>query len=118
MFGDASQPGILKQAGIARARHLVVTLPHSVNRAPLIAIARELAPACRIVVRARYLREYADLIHFGANAACFEEAEAAAALTEVVLADMGLERAEASAEGDRVRQEALGRFELETNARG
>ncbi len=116
LFGDASQPGILQQAGLARAKHLVVTLPHSVNRAPLIAAARELAPQCRIVVRARYLREYGELIHFGADAACFEEAEAAAALTEVVLADLGLERSAASAEGDRVRQEALGRFELETNA--
>jgi CPA2 family monovalent cation:H+ antiporter-2 len=115
LFGDASQPGLLEQAGIARARHLIVTLPHSVNRAPLIAAARELSPRCRIVVRARYLREYADLIHVGANAACFEEAEAAAALTEVVLADLGLPRGAASAEGDRVRQEALERFELETN---
>ena len=34
LFGDASQPGILKQAGIARAQHLIVTLPHSVNRTP------------------------------------------------------------------------------------
>jgi CPA2 family monovalent cation:H+ antiporter-2 len=116
LFGDASQPGLLEQAGIARARHLVVTLPHSVNRAPLIATARELAPACRIVVRARYLRESADLVHFGANAACFEEAEAAAALTELVLLELGLGREAASAEGDRVRQEAVGRFALETNA--
>jgi CPA2 family monovalent cation:H+ antiporter-2 len=116
LFGDASQPGLLRQAGLARASHLVVTLPHSVNRAPLIAAAREISPRCRIVVRARYLREYADLVHVGANAACFEEAEAAAALTEVVLADLGLPREAASAEGDRVRQEALGPFELETNA--
>jgi monovalent cation:H+ antiporter-2, CPA2 family len=116
LFGDASQPGILEQAGIARARHLVITLPHSVNRAPLITTARELSPRCRIVVRARYLREYDDLIHVGANAACFEEAEAAAALTELVLVDLGLDRPAASAEADRVRQDALGLFELETNA--
>ena len=34
IYGDASQGEILKQAGIARASHLVVTLPHSVNRTP------------------------------------------------------------------------------------
>jgi len=96
----------------------VVTLPHSVNRAPLIAAARELSPGCRIVVRARYLREYAELIHVGANAACFEEAEAAAALTELVLVDLGLDRSAAAPEGDRVRRDALGGFELETNLPG
>jgi len=116
LFGDASQPGLLQQAGVARASHLVITLPHSVNRAPLIAAARVLSPRCRIVVRARYLREHADLVQVGANVACFEEAEAAARLTELVMADLGLERAAASAEGDRVRQEALGQLELESNA--
>ena len=65
IFGDASQPGILEQAGLARASHLVVTLPHSVNRTPMIAAARQLNPTCRILVRARYLRERDELEQVG-----------------------------------------------------
>jgi CPA2 family monovalent cation:H+ antiporter-2 len=89
LFGDASLPDILKQAGVDRASHLIVTLPHSLNRVPLIMAARELNPALRILVRARYLRERRELEQAGASAARFEEAEAAVALADLVLGDLG-----------------------------
>jgi hypothetical protein len=73
---------------VAQADYLVITLPHSVNRAPLIAAARHLNPNGRIFVRARYLRERAELEQVGATGACFEEAEAAVALTQKVLGDL------------------------------
>lgn len=103
LYGDASQGELLKQAGVASARYLVVTLPHSVNRAPLIAAARHLNPACRIFVRARYLREREDLVQAGATAACFEEAEAAVALTERLLLDLGVGEAAIERERARIR---------------
>jgi CPA2 family monovalent cation:H+ antiporter-2 len=106
LYGDASHAEILKQAGIPRASHLVVTLPHSVNRAPLVAAARQLSPACRILVRARYLREGRDLLQAGADVACFEEVEAAVVLTARVLADLGADAAAIARETDRVREEA------------
>ena len=34
IFGDASREAILEQAGVRRASHLVVALPHSADRAP------------------------------------------------------------------------------------
>jgi CPA2 family monovalent cation:H+ antiporter-2 len=105
LYGDATHPDILRQAGIARATHLVVTLPHSVNRAPLIAAAREANPACRILVRARYLRERAELEQAGADGACFEEAEAAGALAERVLRDLGRDEDQARAAGEKIRRE-------------
>jgi len=108
VYGDASAPEVLRQAGAARARYLVVTLPHSVNRAPMVAAARQLNPGCRIFVRARYLRERAELEQVGADAACFEEAEAAVALTARVLADLGLAPAEIATHTDRVRRETMG----------
>ena len=108
LYGDASQGEILKQAGIARASHLVLTLPHSVNRAPMVATARQLNPDCRIFVRARYLREREDLEQAGADAACFEEAEAAIALTALVLADLGVDAAEIARQTDRVRRNTTG----------
>ncbi len=107
LYGDASQLEILKEAGIARAGHLIVTLPHSVNRTPLVAAARQLSPRCRILVRARYLREREELRQVGADAACFEEVEAAVALTERVLTDLGKDPATIAREGERVRQETV-----------
>lgn len=92
IFGDASHETILEQAGIREASHLVLTLPHSTERSAVVAAARRLNRNVRILVRARYLREREDLEHAGANAAVFEEAEAAVALARLVLADTGLHR--------------------------
>jgi monovalent cation:H+ antiporter-2, CPA2 family len=107
IYGDASRSEILKEAGVARASHLVVTLPHSVNRTPLVAAARQLSPRCRILVRARYLQERDELRQVGADAACFEEVEAAVALTARVLADLGKDPATIARETDRVRSETI-----------
>ncbi|MEO8500181.1 MAG: cation:proton antiporter [Vicinamibacteria bacterium] len=108
IFGDAAHDMILRAAGIARATHLILTLPHSVNRVPLMTAAREINPKCRVFVRARYLREREELIQGGAYAACFEEAEAAVALTRGVLADIGMDAATLEREVERVRAETTG----------
>ena len=105
LYGDASHTDVLKKAGIARAAYLLVTLPHSVNRGPLIAAARNLNPACRIIVRARYLRERAELDQAGATAACFEEIEAAVALTERLLRDLGTDDVAVERERERIRRQ-------------
>jgi len=95
IFGDASHESILEQAGAKRASYVILTLPHSSDRAAIVMAARSLNPSARILVRARYLREREDLEQAGANAAVFEEAEAAVALARLVLADTGLHRAAA-----------------------
>ena len=92
IFGDASRETILEQAGIDKASHLIVTLPHSSDRAVVVSAARNLNPKLRILVRARYLAERTNLEHAGATAAVFEEAEAAVALARLVLADTGARR--------------------------
>src|SRR6185436_3020384 len=108
IFGDASHSDILRQAGAQRASHLIVTLPHSVNRMPMIAAARQLNPDCRIFVRARYLRERDDLEQVGTSAVCFEEVEAAAALTSLVLTDLGAQPARIEEHARRARDQAMG----------
>ena len=108
IFGDAGHDLILKAAGISRATQLIVALPHLVNRIPLMTAARQLNSRCKIFVRARYIRERDELVQEGAYAACFEEAEAAVALTQGVLADLGIEPAKIAAEIDRVRAETTG----------
>jgi CPA2 family monovalent cation:H+ antiporter-2 len=105
LFGDASHSDVLKQAGLQRASHLLVTLPHSVNRGPLVAAARNLNPACRIFVRARYLRERGELEQAGATGACFEEVEAAVALTEQLLRDLGRDEGTVARESERIRKQ-------------
>lgn len=108
VYGDATNATILKAAGIARASQLIITLPHSVNRVPLVTAARQLNPECRVFVRARYLKEREELVQVGAYAACFEEAEAAVALTAGVLTDMGIDAVTVAKEVERVRAETTG----------
>ena len=105
LFGDASQASILKQAGIDHASHLVITLPHSVNRGPLIAAARQLNATLKIFVRARYLRERRELEQAGATAVCFEEEEAVVALARAVLRDVGVEGPAIERESERIREQ-------------
>lgn len=99
IYGDAYNIEVLADA-LPRATHLIITLPHSMNRNPLIAAARLINPTMKVFVRAHYIAERADLVQVGATDACYEEAEAAAALAGLVLADLG-------AEPDTVRREIL-----------
>ena len=46
LYGDAGQPDILRDAGIVGASYLVVTLPASRNRGPMITAARQPNPTC------------------------------------------------------------------------
>lgn len=92
IYGDASRAEVLDQAGIRRAVHLVVTLPHSASRAPLVSAARELNPDVHITVRARYLGEREVLATAGANTVVFEEGEAGIALARQVMEHRGLDR--------------------------
>jgi CPA2 family monovalent cation:H+ antiporter-2 len=92
IFGDGTRDAVLQQAGVEQASHLVITLPQSSNAATIIAVARGLNPALRVLVRARYLKERRQLEAAGATAAVFEEGEAAVALARLVLADFGASR--------------------------
>lgn len=92
IFGDASREAVLEQAGVARATHLVLTLPQASDSAAIVSTARNLNSNLRILVRARYLGERDTLDQVGATAAVFEEGEAAVALARLVLSDTGASR--------------------------
>lgn len=93
IYGDATRNEILETAGVKRAVHLVVTLPHSANRGPLVMAARELNPSIEVTVRARYLREREELEHAGATTMVFEEGEAGLAMARHVMRRRGLDDA-------------------------
>ncbi|XVJ61057.1 MAG: sodium:proton exchanger [Tepidisphaera sp.] len=91
IFGDAARHEILEQAGIHKAKHLIVTLPHAEGRVPLVMAARELNPSIEITVRARYLAEREVLENAGAAGIVYEEGEAGVALARYVLERRGIE---------------------------
>jgi CPA2 family monovalent cation:H+ antiporter-2 len=104
IFGDAFNIEVMHQA-LPRATHLIITLPHSANRNPLIAAAKLINPEIRIFVRARYLAEREDLLQVGADTVIYEEAEAAVALTRQLLSDRGADDATVRRETTRIRQD-------------
>jgi CPA2 family monovalent cation:H+ antiporter-2 len=103
IFGDAFNIEVMHQA-LPRATHLIITLPHSANRNPLIAAAKLINPEIKIFVRARYLAERPDLEQVGADAAVYEETEAAVALARLLLSDRGADHATVRHETTRIRQ--------------
>jgi len=106
IYGDAYNIEVMHQA-LGRATHLVITLPHSANRNPVIAAAKLINPAMKVFVRARYLREREELEQAGADAVCYEEAEAAVALSRLVLFDQGADTENIRWETTRIRQEFM-----------
>lgn len=104
IYGDASRRDILESAGIRSARVLLVTLPDLASRAPVITTARALNPKIKILVRARYLAERRELERLGADAVCYEEAEAAVGLAELLLEEVGADQARIRAEAEKIRR--------------
>ena len=103
LYGDAFNVEVMHQA-LARATHLVITLPHSANRNPLIVAAKLINPDIKVFVRARYVAEREELTQAGADVAVFEEAEAAVALARQVLFDRGADPETVRREATRIRQ--------------
>lgn len=93
VFGDAALPEILDQAGVRRAVHLVVTLPHSSSRGGIVLSAKQLNHSIEITVRARYLAERETLRAAGVTNIVYEEGEAGIALARQVMERRGLDRA-------------------------
>lgn len=105
VFGDASREEVLLSAGIVQAKYLIVTLPHSLNREPMIVMAKNLQPEIVVLARGRYLRERQGLLQSGADDICIEETEAAIALARMTLRHMGTDKEGIQAEVATLRQE-------------
>jgi CPA2 family monovalent cation:H+ antiporter-2 len=106
LYGDAFNIEVMHQA-LPRATHLIIALPHSANRNPLIAAAKLINPGIKVFVRARYIAEREELTQAGADAAVYEEAEAAVALARLVLFDQGVDKDAVRHETTRIRQEFM-----------
>lgn len=88
-FGDASREDVLRAAGLAGAKALVLTALDPVATRQTVAMARRVNPGVRIFVRTRFVKELAELRHLGADAVVPEELEASIALATRVMRSFG-----------------------------
>ena len=88
LYGDATRRDLLEQAGLRKAKSLIITVPDPEVRIGVIRAARELNSELRIITRARYLAEHDSLREAGAATVCCDEAGAATGLTRALLGDL------------------------------
>ncbi len=89
-YGNASRLDVLKAAGAAQARLLVVALDNVANADSLVAIAHEHFPRLPIHVRARDRQHCNTLRKYGASSTVSETLESSLRLGEQVLTDSGI----------------------------
>jgi CPA2 family monovalent cation:H+ antiporter-2 len=94
LYGDATRRDVLDQAGLRKARSLIITVPDPAVRMGVIRSAREVNADIKIITRARYLAEHDSLREAGAAVVCCDEAGAATGLTRALLGELGRPQAE------------------------
>jgi CPA2 family monovalent cation:H+ antiporter-2 len=85
VFGDGTRREPLEHVGVERARALILAISSPADERRGVAVARELNPSLRIVVRTRYVREIDELMRLGATSVVVEEYEATLELFAHVL---------------------------------
>lgn len=73
VFGDATQPTILRMADIQDAKILVITIPDIETTTSIIAIAHQISSKLPIIARARYLADTTFLENIGVSYICCEK---------------------------------------------
>jgi len=89
VYGDASRPEILQEAGIARAGTLVLASGAGVADEEIVRRAKELNPAVHVMARSAYLRDLPRLRRAGAADVFAAEGEVALAFTVSILERLG-----------------------------
>ena len=88
VYGDATRPEVLAEAGIHRAGHLVLTAGAE-GVEEIVRRAKELNPGVHALARARYVRELPRLRRVSAEDVFADEGEVALALTARILERLG-----------------------------
>lgn len=89
IYGDATRPETLIEAGIASARSLILTSAGMAHSTEVIRAAREVNAGVRVLARASYLRDLPDLKAAGADTVFTGEGEVALAFVEDLLLTLG-----------------------------
>ncbi|MCH7774993.1 MAG: cation:proton antiporter [Gemmatimonadetes bacterium] len=104
-FGDGSRREVLERVGIERARAVVLAISSPAEERRGVAIARQLSPSVRIVVRTRYVAAMEELQELGANEVVPEEFETSLEIFARVLRLYGVPRNVIEREVQTVRDE-------------
>jgi CPA2 family monovalent cation:H+ antiporter-2 len=105
IYGDASHPETLKQAGVARADILILSASSIQAGKEVIRSAREMNPDIRVLARTAYLREVPELKAAGADGVFAGEGEVALAMTEFILDSFGATPEQVDRERERIRRD-------------
>lgn len=108
VYGDATRPETLAEAGIAGADNLILTSAGMANSSEVIRAARELNPRVRVLGRASYLRDLPMLKQAGANSIYTGEGEVALAFVEDLLSRLGATAEQIDRERARAHDELFG----------
>jgi monovalent cation:H+ antiporter-2, CPA2 family len=105
VYGDATRPETLVEAGIKNANSLILTSAGMANSTEVIRAARDENPGIRVLARATYLRDLPDLKRAGADTVYTGEGEIALAFVEDLLSRLGataeqIDRERARAHGE------------------
>ena len=107
IFGDATQPEVLKAARPRHARLIVVALPDAFQSRRVIELARAANPDIGIVARVHSDDEYRYLTELGVGLVIMGEREIALSMSDYALRQMGLDAAAAQAVVDGLREAAV-----------
>ena len=108
VYGDATKPETLAEAGIATADNLILTSAGMANSEEVIRAAREANPKVRVLARASYLRDLRGLRRAGADTVFTGEGEVALAFVEEMLERLGATAEQIDRERDRAHDELFG----------
>jgi len=89
IYGDATRVDTLEAAGVAHSGSLILGSAGMASSTDVIRTAKNLNPQIRILARAGYLRDVAELRDAGANSVYSGEGEVALAFIEDILDDLG-----------------------------
>jgi monovalent cation:H+ antiporter-2, CPA2 family len=107
LYGSASNSTLLEQAGIDRARVLVVAVPDPVSARRIVDFATERNPSLDIVVRTHSKTERDELQRRGASEAVLGELELALEMSRHSMQRFGTDDAEAEALVEKLRAESM-----------
>jgi len=102
VYGDASRPEILAEAGIKRSEHLILTSGSGSVDEEIVRVAKELNPDVRILARSQYVHQLPRLRRAGAEDVFSAEGEVALAFTARILERLGATGEQIDRERDRV----------------
>ena len=108
VYGDGTRHALLERVACTRARIIVFAISSPVEERRGVAVAREVAPAARIVVRTRYVRAIDELMRLGANQVVVEEFEASLELFARALESYAIPATRIAHELEAVRNEHYG----------